>query len=170
MDRLQSHEKNYEECIFCRIVRNDLSSRKIYEDNHSIAILDINPLTEGHCLVIPKRHVQWFYDLSDNEICYLFKATKKVTLNLKKKLRTDVVSMIVRGLRIQHAHIILIPSSKEDIISKLFSLLDATQGYPPSNKESLDEKVDKLRSAVLSFSSKDLKDRLNANEDRLKKI
>jgi histidine triad (HIT) family protein len=60
-------------CVFCDIVAGKAEAYKIYEDELSICILDIHPYTKGHCLVIAKRHVQWWHELSDEEHASLFK-------------------------------------------------------------------------------------------------
>lgn len=166
---MRDDENRKEECVFCRIVKGELGSRRIYEDFKFLAILDINPLAEGHCLVIPKRHVQWFYDLSDDEICHLFKIAKKMSMILKEELKPDVVCMIIRGLRVPHTHIILIPSSKGDVVSKMFALLDTAQNFPPSTRENMAENLANLASHVTLFSNEELKTKLNATEKRLRR-
>ena len=159
---------NLNDCIFCRVVRGELNSRRIYEDDASLVILDINPVAEGHCLVIPKRHVQWFHELGDSEVCQLFKVAKNVAAELRERLKANVVCTLVRGLRIPHVHIILIPSSEGDIVSKLFALLDAVQGFPPWTKKDIAEKLAALKSTVLSFSNQALKDKLSTTEAKVK--
>ncbi|MGB7571804.1 MAG: HIT domain-containing protein [Methanothrix sp.] len=59
-------------CIFCDIIEGKAQSYRIFEDELSLAILDINPFSRGHCLVIPKRHVPWWHELSDEENASLF--------------------------------------------------------------------------------------------------
>nr|MDO8082514.1 HIT domain-containing protein [Candidatus Freyarchaeota archaeon] len=73
------------ECLFCKIFRGEVESRKVYEDDTNIAILDINPrMHECQVLVIPKTHVEQFYELNDEELASLFKAVKEVALIIKK--------------------------------------------------------------------------------------
>lgn len=120
-------------------------------------------------MVIPKRHVQWFYDLSDSEVGHLFQVAKKVSRTLKRKLKPDVVCMIIRGMRIPHVHIILIPSSKKDLVGKLFAIFDAAQGFPPSTKKELTEKLANLQAVAMSFSNEDLKRSLNVTEKKVRK-
>lgn len=144
-------------CIFCKIVKGEIEAKKIYENDASIGILDVNPLTQGHCLIISKRHVQWFYELENDEFEKVFRAVKIVAKKIKDVLNPEVVCMIVRGLRIPHVHIILIPSFKEDIVGRFFALLDAVQSFPPSTKEDIENKLLKLKDAIQNFSQENLK-------------
>lgn len=66
------------ECVFCRIITNELPSHKVFEDEHTVAILDINPINPGHVLVIPKVHVERLSLLDDETATALFKAVKKI--------------------------------------------------------------------------------------------
>ncbi len=109
------------ECIFCKIIKGEASARKLYEDETTLCILDIGQIVSdagrfilGRSLVIPKRHVPWFYDLEDEEAGQLFIATKIVANKLKRAFNPDFVTVFIRGQRISHAHIILQPSSGED--------------------------------------------------------
>jgi histidine triad (HIT) family protein len=63
-------------CIFCKIVAGKADAYRIYEDELSLGILDINPFTQGHCLVISKRHVTWWHDLTEEEMKSLFSVAR----------------------------------------------------------------------------------------------
>ncbi len=109
------------ECIFCKIIEGEASARKLYEDETTLSILDIGQLISdagrfisGRSLVIPKRHVTWFYDLEDEEAGQLFIATNRVARKIKKAFNPDFITVFIRGQRISHAHVILQPSSGED--------------------------------------------------------
>ena len=109
------------ECIFCKIIEGEASARKLYEDETTLSILDIGQLISdagrfisGRSLVIPKRHVTWFYDLEDEEAGQLFITTNRVARKIKKAFNPDFITVFIRGQRISHAHVILQPSSGED--------------------------------------------------------
>ena len=67
-------------CVFCEIVAGRAPARLIDEDELSLALLDINPFAEGHCLVVSKRHVPWWHDLTDDEITSVFRMAKRLSL------------------------------------------------------------------------------------------
>ncbi|MCH5374383.1 MAG: HIT domain-containing protein, partial [Planctomycetes bacterium] len=70
-------------CPFCRILNDDLPSSRVYEDEQLMAFLDIHPISPGHTLVVPRRHVESFTDLSSEEVCQLARAGKLVAAHLK---------------------------------------------------------------------------------------
>ena len=117
-------------CVLCNIASGELESWKIYEDDYCIGILDISPCALGHCLVVPKKHVEKFYDLPEDDITKLFTAAKKFALKIKKAYSPDHVCMFIRGGRQPHLHVALFPSTEGDGVS----------GFPQSNypKETID--------------------------------
>ncbi len=106
-----------EECVFCKIVRGELPSWKIVENDSALGILDTNPTAEGHCLIIPKRHVRYWHDLSDAETAVVFNTAKTVAQKIKKVFKPDFVCVFIRGGRVRHAHIVLFPSQEGDKLS-----------------------------------------------------
>lgn len=86
------------ECIFCKISQGIIKTRKVYEDEDVIGILDINPrFAKGQCVVIPKKHVEQFYDLNDVEVSKLFRGVSLVARKIKKAFNVDYVSIFTRG-------------------------------------------------------------------------
>jgi histidine triad (HIT) family protein len=118
-------------CIFCDIIKGNAPSYKIYEDELSVAILDINPFSRGHCLIIPKRHVPWWHDLTKEENSSLFDVARVVATKIMKALSPDFVCMYARGRRIPHTHIFLVPTYKGDILDRFFNALELFQESPP---------------------------------------
>jgi histidine triad (HIT) family protein len=106
-----------EDCVFCKIVRGELPSWKIFENNDVIGILDANPSAEGHCLIVPKKHVPYWHDLNDAETSAVFNAARLVAKRIKRKFKPDFVCVFVRGGRVKHAHIVLFPSHEGDRLS-----------------------------------------------------
>ena len=99
--------------IFSRISQGEIPSYKVAEDENYYAFLDINPLMEGHTLVIPKREEDYFFDLTDEELAGMIKFAKKIAARQKEVFGCKKVAMIVLGLEVPHAHIHLIPMNSE---------------------------------------------------------
>ena len=102
-----------ENCEFCKIAAGEVPSYKVYEDNDFLAFLDINPNTRGHCLVIPKKHYRWTYDVPN--FGEYFEVAKKVALASLKDLNAEWVSFYTVGVDVSHAHIHVIPRYKKDL-------------------------------------------------------
>lgn len=114
-------------CVFCDIIAGRAAAYKIHEDERSLCILDINPYTKGHCLVIPKRHVAWWHDLTAQETESLFNVARTVSNKIMEVYRPDFVSLYARGRRIPHTHIFLIPTYSNDMLDKFFNALEKFQ-------------------------------------------
>lgn len=99
--------------IFSMIVKGDIPSYKIAEDDKFFAFLDINPLSKGHTLVIPKREVDYIFDLSDEEVANMMIFTKKVAESIKSSMGCKRVAIAVIGMEVPHAHIHLVPINSE---------------------------------------------------------
>ena len=99
--------------IFSRIVAGEIPSYKCAEDERFYAFLDINPLAKGHTLVIPKREVDYIFDLEDEEIGAMQVFAKRVAKALKKAVPCVKVGQAVLGLEVPHAHIHLVPMQSE---------------------------------------------------------
>src|SRR6056297_1167622 len=104
------------ETIFSKIVKGDIPSHKVYEDDKFLAFLDIAPLKKGHTLVIPKRAEDYLFDLDDSELAEMMIVSKKVAKAIKKVFPCEKVGVAVLGLEVPHAHIHLVPlESEQDI-------------------------------------------------------
>ena len=102
--------------IFTKIVKGEIPSYKVYEDKNFLAFLDINPLKKGHTLVIPKKEVDYIFDIDSKEYQNLWNTAKKIALGMKKVIECNRISIVVMGLEVPHAHIHLIPlDSMQDI-------------------------------------------------------
>ncbi|WP_295731243.1 HIT family protein [uncultured Muribaculum sp.] len=99
--------------IFSKIVAGEIPSYKVAEDDRHYAFLDISPVAEGHTLVIPKREVDYIFDLTDKEYADLQLFAKKVASAMKKALPCKRVGVAVMGLEVPHAHIHLVPINRE---------------------------------------------------------
>lgn len=102
--------------IFTKIINGEIPSYKIAEDDKHYAFLDINPVAPGHTLVVPKKEVDYIFRLSDPELADLNIFAKKVALAMEKALPCKRIGVTVIGLEVPHAHIHLVPISKESDI------------------------------------------------------
>jgi histidine triad (HIT) family protein len=138
------------DCVFCAIVAGKADAYRIYEDEQSLCLLDINPFTNGHCLVISKRHVPWWHDLSEEETESLFRVARIVADKIMKTYHPDFVCLYARGRRIPHTHIFLVPSFSGDVLDRFFNALEGFQESPQElaklrEKGSLEEVARTLR-------------------------
>ncbi|XOV93660.1 MAG: HIT family protein [Bacteroidota bacterium] len=95
--------------IFSRIISGEIPSHKVAENEDYLAFLDINPLVEGHTLVIPKKEVDYIFDLDDDTLSGLSVFAKKVARGIEKVVPCERIGMTVIGLEVPHAHVHLIP-------------------------------------------------------------
>ena len=99
--------------IFSKIIAGEIPSYKCAENDKFYAVLDINPVAQGHTLVVPKHEVDYIFDLSDDELAEMIVFAKKVALAIQTAYPCRKVGMAVLGLEVNHAHIHLIPLQSE---------------------------------------------------------
>ena len=99
--------------IFSKIVKGDIPSYKILEDEKFFSFLDINPMAKGHVLVIPKHETDYFFDIDDTTIAEMTVFSKRIAEALKKAVPCERIGVMVLGMEVPHAHIHLIPINKE---------------------------------------------------------
>jgi len=100
-----------QESIFTKIIKGEIPSHKVYEDDSVIAFLDIHPVQPGHTLVIPKKQVEFVWDLDDETYQTLMTAVKKIGAHLREALQVPYVGLQVMGTDVPHVHIHVIPFS-----------------------------------------------------------
>jgi histidine triad (HIT) family protein len=98
------------DCIFCKIVRGELPSHNVYEDEHFLAFIDIHPQTPGHVQVIPKQHYRWVWDVP--QIGAYFEVVQKIAKAQQKAFGTDFVLSKTVGDEVPHAHVWVFPSNE----------------------------------------------------------
>ena len=147
-----------ENCIFCKIIKGEIPSVKIWEDEDFIAILDNQPNVEGMTLVIPKTHFDsYVFDMPKAAYKSFMLATKKVAKLLEKSLKVQRVAMVMEGLGVNHAHIKLYPlygleEKFQEIWSKDTAYFEKYEGFlttqigPKKTIEELNKVADKIRS------------------------
>lgn len=99
--------------IFSKIIAGKIPSYKVAENQDCFAFLDINPLMEGHTLVVPKKEVDYLYDLDNETYLKLMEFSKQVAIAMKTVIPCKRVSSVVLGFEVPHAHVHLIPAQNE---------------------------------------------------------
>ena len=125
--------------IFSKIAAGEIPSYKCAENDKFYAFLDINPLAEGHTLIIPRREVDYFFDLEDEELAEYQVFAKRVAAAIKKAFPCKKVAQVVLGLEVPHAHIHLIPMNSEADVDFRKKKLSLT----PEQFEEIAEKIRK---------------------------
>ncbi len=128
------------DCIFCKIIKGDLPSKTVYEDDLIKVIMNINPSTDGHLLVLPKQHYTNIFDINENLIIHSFKIIRdKLYPLLKERLNCDGLTLSENnfyGQEIPHFHIHVTPRYKDDLVDF---------NYNKENLHDLDEVFAKLQ-------------------------
>ncbi len=97
------------DCIFCKIIQNQIQTQKLYEDEKCIVILDKFPVTKGQSLIISKSHVDYIFNLEDQVYQHVFKIAKKIGKATDVALKTMRTWIVVQGMEVPHVHIKLFP-------------------------------------------------------------
>ena len=103
--------------IFSKIINGDIPSYKIAENDRFFAFLDINPMSKGHTLVVPKQEIDYIFDLDDTLLAEMTVFAKQVARSIKQAIPCTRVGVMIVGLEVPHAHIHLIPIQKESDMS-----------------------------------------------------
>lgn len=101
-------------CVFCKVARNEIPSTKTYEDDDFIAFLDIHPKAPKHTLLIPKAHYTWFLDVPDDLSDNMFRTARGVAARLKEETDADFIHLAIVGKDVPHTHIHLLPKKLEE--------------------------------------------------------
>ncbi|MFA5840864.1 MAG: HIT family protein [Candidatus Paceibacterota bacterium] len=124
------------DCIFCKISNGEIPKEFVYQDEKFLVFLDIKPVTNGHLIIIPRKHIVWMQEAEDETISEIFKLTKKLMLVLKKAFTCDYVQETVVGNEVPHFHIHLIPRYKDDNLPNL-----PTKTYKEKEEKEVLEKI-----------------------------
>ena len=127
--------------IFTKIVRKEIPSYKVHENDRFYAFLDINPLKKGHTLVIPKNEIDYIFDLESDEYQNLWIFAKIVANGMQKVIDCKRISIVVMGLEVPHAHIHLVPLDNMNDINFNQPKLDLSS-------EEMQQIADKIRNAI----------------------
>ena len=136
------------ECIFCKIVAGEIPSIKVYEDERVIAFMDINPLGEGHLLIIPRKHADTVLDIDPEDLKAVALAAQKVAQGIKWGLGSPGLNLIqsngrLAGQVVNHFHLHLIPRWPDDVMAKAMNW-ELTPGDP----EQIEETAKKIKAVL----------------------
>jgi histidine triad (HIT) family protein len=139
----KNSEHTSETCIFCKIIKGEISCKKVYEDETVLAFLDINGITEGHTLVIPKEHYTNIFDIPEESLSNIIKVVKKLSVLYKEKLGCDGINVVNANDKsahqsVFHYHMHIIPRKENDGIDLDF------HGVSRTNEE-LDKVLEKIK-------------------------
>jgi histidine triad (HIT) family protein len=138
---LESESGQAASCIFCDIVRGRAHAYRVAENELALAFLDIHPFTEGHSLVVPKRHAVFWHELDPGESAALFQLAHELARRMVQEYQPEFVSIYARGRRVPHAHLFVVPAYSGDLYDRHFSALEGPQETSPE--------LEPLRSPVM---------------------
>ena len=131
-----------ESCIFCKIVADEMPKHLIAEDDRTLAILTIDPYSEGHTLVIPKKHSDYLWEAEPEDYTAVHNMAKKIAESLQEQFKTELVVSAVDGTEVKHTHLHLIPTNT--------SLVRLVKEHSPSepDHQKLADTASKIRSEL----------------------
>lgn len=127
--------------IFTKIAQGEIPAYKVAENENFLAFLDISPVAKGHTLVIPKKEVDYLFDLNDELYSGLQLFAKKVAVGLKKAIPCSKVGVLVLGLEVPHAHIHLIPMQNEADVLNFSKKLKLSQKEFEEIKDKISKEI-----------------------------
>jgi len=135
-----------EECLFCKIINNEIPAYKVYEDDSVLAFLDIHPMSKGHTLIVPKKHAKDIFDLDEETLKNISAVAKKISQKMKDSLGVDGVNLYHASgafaeQTVFHFHLHVVPRRKDDTICFTCAVI----GKQNVSQEELKETVDKLK-------------------------
>jgi histidine triad (HIT) family protein len=130
-----------DDCIFCKIVRGEIPSAKVYEDEAVYAFLDIKPTNPGHTLIIPRSHYENVYTIPDEVLSAMASATKTLAIAVKRAVDADGINLIMNndsaaGQLVFHAHLHVVPRLQSDGFRHW-----SGKAYKPGEMESVAQKI-----------------------------
>lgn len=128
--------------IFTKIIRGEIPCYKVAENKTHIAFLDINPIAEGHTLVVPKKETDYLFDLSDEELAQTMVLAKKVAHAIDRALNPIRTGVIVEGLEVPHAHVHLVPIYHEGQDVSLRNKVEMSKEKMEVLAQSISDEVD----------------------------
>ena len=124
------------DCVFCKITSGEINAFKIYEDKKHLAFMDAFPSLEGQVLVIPKKHVQNYLEMNEEEYKELMETSRAIAKAMKKAFNPEVVALVIEGMEVPHVHVKLYPIQKGQYL-----------GIPIGEKAS-EEQLEQLSSEI----------------------
>src|SRR3989344_3579146 len=136
-----------EDCIFCKIVKGEIPSFRIYEDSDVLSFLDIKPFSKGHVLVIPKQHFENVFDINEDALQKVSVVAKKLSGKIKDVLKADGIRLsqsngVAAGQEVMHFHLHVIPRYENDGLPNNPTL---TMHLPQADMKELGELAEKIK-------------------------
>jgi histidine triad (HIT) family protein len=136
-----------EDCVFCRIIRKEAPASFVYEDEQVAAFLSHRPVNVGHTLVVPKKHYVNIYEISEDEVAYLFRITKRVAHAVRDAVQAEGIRIVqnngeAAGQVVFHLHVHIIPMKPRNEFSRDGAYRDLTK---PRNPEELKADAERIR-------------------------
>ena len=125
------------DCIFCKIIAGEIPAARVYQDDKFLAFLDINPVTPGHTMIIPKQHFKTMTENPDELVAEIFIKAKELMPKLKKAMAADYVVVSVVGVDVPHLHVHLIPRRLNDGLANWWP----TKKYGEGEMEQIAKKI-----------------------------
>lgn len=126
-------------CVFCKIIKNEIPSNKVFENKKFLVFFDIKPVNHGHLLIIPKKHIVWMQEVDPKTISEIFILSHKMMKPLKNSLKCDYVQLSVVGTEVPHFHIHLIPRYYKDPF----------ENFPA--KEYIEKEANKIKNKIIKY-------------------
>jgi histidine triad (HIT) family protein len=144
------------ECVFCQIIRKQLHTSVVYEDEQVIAFLSNRPVNEGHTLVLPKKHYENIYEISEDEVAFLFRVVKRVAHAVREAMGAEGIRVVqnngwAAGQVIFHLHVHIIPMLPNEGFNHGKAYRDPTQ---PRHEELLEIDAQKIRNFLSKIPEK----------------
>lgn len=111
-----AYTKAMQDSIFTKIIKGEIPSHTVYEDEHTIAFLDINPLSNGHVLVVPKQQIDSLWALPTEVYQHLWAVAQQIAHAMETELKPERVGVVVEGFDVPHAHIHLVPLYDREVL------------------------------------------------------
>lgn len=136
------------DCIFCKIVSNEIPSLKVYEDDRVLGFMDINPLNKGHLLIIPKTHAATIHEITESDFLAVMSATHKLAAAVKKALNPEGINLLQLNGKaanqvVAHLHMHIVPRwSGDGITISQWEMV-------PGDMEKIKTVAEKIRSEIV---------------------
>lgn len=140
-----------QDCVFCQIIQKKSPANFVYEDDRVVAFLTNRPVNEGHTLVVPKKHYENIYELPEEEIAYLYKVVKRVSVAIRDAMKADGIRVVqnngvAAGQVIFHYHVHIIPMKPHEGFIHGKAYRDQSNGRLP---EMLEKDAEQIRLHLL---------------------
>lgn len=133
-------------CLFCQIVAGDIPGRIVYEDESAVAFLDVNPLAEGHTLVVPKTHQERVNDLTPDEAADLFRAVREVVPAVEDAVDAPASTVAINngeesGQEVPHLHVHIVPRRSGDGAGPIHALFRDVPDLDESDMDDIEDSI-----------------------------